>query len=57
MEKQKRRLRGIKEKLQDDWETCKMNGFDEKVQINILYLEHFHVLHGLLAVSIDSHNT
>lgn len=30
---------------------------DEKVQIKKLYLEHFHVLHGLLAVSIDLHNT
>lgn len=47
---------GITEKIQDDCENCKMNGLDEKVQIKILYLEHVHVLHGLLAVSIDSHN-
>lgn len=42
--------------MQDNCEKCKMNGLDEKVQIKKLYLGHFHVLHGLLAVSIDLHN-
>lgn len=42
--------------MQNNCEKWKMNVLDEKVQIKKLYLEHFHVLRGLLAVSIDLHN-
>lgn len=43
----------LKRKCRIIVEKCRMSGLVEKVQMKTLHLEHFRVLHGLLAVSVD----